>query len=107
MSILNAVVGAEIDLSFDATRGFFALTDPGNVAARFTDFGAGDGIDLAFHGFDGGTLTYANSQLTIPTSNGSFALKVAFAAGYSAADVQLADDGLGGTVAFITACFAG
>jgi hypothetical protein len=107
MAFLNADIGSGVDLSFAPSMGFYALTDPANVSAQFTNFDTGDAIDLAFLQSDGGSVTYANGQLSIPTADGVYALNVAFAPGEAVADVQLADDSYGGTAVYIELpCFA-
>ena len=103
IAFLNARIGPDVDLSFASSTGIYALTDPAHVAGAFMNFSAGDAIDLSFVQSDGGTITYANGQLFVPTAAGTYALNVAFGAGYSAADVQLADDGYGGTAVYIQA----
>jgi len=99
--VIDATIASTLNLAFASSGGYFAITDPANTNGHFENFGAGDGIDLAILGYAGGTVTYSNGQLVIPTANGSFALNVAFASGYSAADVELADDTEGGTFAYI------
>jgi hypothetical protein len=105
---LDAQIGASQTIEFANTLALATFTDPAKVLAQITGFGNLDVIDLAGQAYSGGTASYDGGTLAVPTSNGTFSLNVAFASGYSGADVQLADDGQGGTIAFIAtvACFA-
>jgi hypothetical protein len=75
------------------------------MGGEITGFGIGDAIDLSLDGFAGGTASYADGVLSIPTAAGTVTLDVQFAATASASDVVLVDDTQGGTMAFV-ACFA-
>jgi autotransporter passenger strand-loop-strand repeat protein len=101
---LGAQVSSSEEIDFAGSGDYLALLDPTLEQAPISGFGFGDAIDLFEDGYVGGMPTYSNGSLVLPASNGDVTLPLMFAPGVSVANITLASDTLGGTIAYIP-CF--